>query len=78
MKPWSYILMKEISYFNSSQTVRSFWGSLMRAGTARRDHPDVQLNNVITLATRVRITILRVHFSNSIHVVVKVLCYMIL
>jgi hypothetical protein len=44
----------------SSQTVRSHWGSLMRAGTARKDYPDVQLNNVITLATRVRITILRV------------------
>ncbi len=46
--------------FYSSQTVCSHWGSLMRAGTARKDYPDVQLNNVITLATRVRITILRV------------------
>jgi hypothetical protein len=44
----------------SSQTVRSHWGSLMQAGTARREYPDVQLNNIITLATRVRIVIMRV------------------
>jgi hypothetical protein len=53
----------------SSQSVRSYWGSLMRAGTARRDYPDIQLNNIITLATRVRITILRV--SNGL-VIIKV------
>ncbi len=51
------------TFYFSSQTVRAHWGTLMMAGTARRDFPDIQLNNLITLATRVRILILRVEFS---------------
>jgi hypothetical protein len=41
-------------------TVRSYWGHLMRNGTARREHADIQVHNVVTLATRVRIQILKV------------------
>ncbi len=32
----------------------------MRNGTARREFPDIQIHNIMTLATRVRIQILRV------------------
>jgi hypothetical protein len=45
-----------------SATVRSYWGQLMRNGTARRDFSDIQVHNVVTLATRVRIHILKVIF----------------
>jgi len=34
----------------------------MRSGTARKDYADIQIHNVVTLATRVRITLLRVIF----------------
>ncbi len=43
-----------------SAAVRSYWGQLMQNGTARRDFSDIQLHNVVTLATRVRIHILKV------------------
>jgi len=43
-----------------SQTVRSHWGVLMRSGTAKRDFAEIQINNVVTLATRVRIQLLKV------------------
>jgi len=43
-----------------SQTVRSHWGVLMRSGVAKKEHANIQINNVVTLATRVRICILRV------------------
>jgi len=33
----------------------------MRSGTAKKDHPDIQIHNVVTLATRVRIILLRVN-----------------
>jgi hypothetical protein len=32
----------------------------MRSGVARKDYSDIQIHNVVTLATRVRITLLRV------------------
>jgi hypothetical protein len=35
---------------------------LMRNGTARRDYSDIQIHNIVTLATRVRIQILKVIF----------------
>jgi hypothetical protein len=59
----AYLHIKIFLFIFSSQTIRAHWGTLMRAGTARRDFPDVQLNNVITLATRVRIIILRVRMT---------------
>ncbi len=43
-----------------SQSVRSYWGVLMRSGAARKDYAELQIHNVVTLATRVRITLLRV------------------
>jgi hypothetical protein len=47
--------------------VRQKWGALMRSGDARKNFPKISINNVITLATRVRITLLKVfsslHFS---------------
>jgi hypothetical protein len=43
-----------------SQSVRSHWGTLMRSGAAKRDHPNILIHNVVTLGTRVRITLLRV------------------
>jgi hypothetical protein len=46
-----------------SQSVRSYWGVLMRSGAARRDYAELQIHNVVTLATRVRITLLRVTFK---------------
>ncbi len=62
-------------YFFRSFTVRSYWGQLMRDGTARRDFNDIQLHNVITLATRVRILILKVlnykEFIKSLKPVLK-------
>ena len=33
----------------------------MRSGDARKNFPKISINNVITLATRVRITLLKVH-----------------
>jgi len=40
--------------------VRNYWGQLMRNGTARRDFANVQIHNIITLATRIRIIIMKV------------------
>jgi hypothetical protein len=40
--------------------VRNHWGQLMRNGSARRDFPNLMVHNVITLGTRIRITILKV------------------
>jgi hypothetical protein len=37
-------MCNNLLYFYSSQTVCSHWGTLMRAGTARKDYPDIQLN----------------------------------
>jgi hypothetical protein len=52
-----------------SQSVRSHWGVLMRSGAAQKDYTDLQIHNVVTLATRVRITLLRVNFSVQISVI---------
>jgi hypothetical protein len=43
-----------------SSRVRNYWGELMRNGVARRDFANVQVHNVITLATRIRIIIMKV------------------
>jgi hypothetical protein len=40
--------------------VRNHWGQLMRTGTARKDFPNLMIHNVIMLATRIRITIMKV------------------
>jgi hypothetical protein len=37
----------------------------MRSGDARKNFPKISINNVITLATRVRITLLKVLFLAS-------------
>ncbi len=54
----------------SSRAVRTHWGHLVRTGVVKRDYRDVSVNNVITLGTRIRITILRVgpatHFYSSV------------
>ena len=44
-----------------SQIVRNRWGVLMRSGEARKKFPNNSVNNVITLATRVRIQLLKVN-----------------
>jgi hypothetical protein len=48
------------TFLDRSAAVRSYWGHLMRNGTARREFPDIQIHNIVTLATRVRIQILKV------------------
>ncbi len=42
--------------------MRSYWGVLMRSGAVKKDHPEIQIHNVVTLATRIRIIVLRVSF----------------
>jgi len=50
------------STFNPrSQIVRNRWGVLMRSGEARKKFPNNSVNNVITLATRIRIQLLKVN-----------------
>jgi hypothetical protein len=39
----------------------------MRSGVAKKEHPNLQINNVVTLATRVRICILRVSYFSFIN-----------
>jgi hypothetical protein len=46
--------------FHSSRAVRLHWGHLVRTGVVRREYGDISINNVITLGTRIRITVLRV------------------
>jgi len=46
-----------------SQLVRNRWGVLMRSGEARKKFPNISVNNVITLSTRVRIQLLKVRLS---------------
>ncbi len=46
--------------FVRSQTVRSYWGVLMRSGAAKHDFAEIQINNIVTLATRVWIQLMRV------------------
>ena len=46
-----------------SQIVRNRWGVLMRSGEARKKFPNISVNNVITLSTRVRIQLLKVRLS---------------
>ncbi len=46
--------------FIRSQIVRNRWGVLMRSGEAQKKYPNNSVNNVITLATRVRIQLLKV------------------
>jgi len=53
-------------HFTRSQTVRSHWGVLMRSGAAKRDFTEIQINNVVTLATRVRIQLLKVMYLDGI------------
>ncbi len=50
-------------YVSRSSVVRQKWGALMRSGDARKNFPKISINNVITLATRVRITLLKVFSS---------------
>jgi hypothetical protein len=45
----------------------------MRNGTARRDFSDIQIHNIVTLATRVRILILRVSPADSCYATTPVL-----
>ncbi len=40
--------------------VQNYWGQLMRNGTARKDFPNLMIHNLITLATRIRITVMKV------------------
>jgi hypothetical protein len=49
---------------NVEQSFRvwNYWGQLMRNGTARREFPNLMIHNVITLATRIRITVMKVIF----------------
>jgi len=46
--------------FLRSKAIRNHWGYLVRSGTVKRDYKEIQLSNVITLATRVRICVLKV------------------
>ncbi len=50
-----------IIFYFRSQIVRNRWGVLMRSGEARKKFPNNSVNNVITLATRVRIQLLKVN-----------------
>ena len=50
-----------IIFYFRSQLVRNRWGVLMRSGEARKKFPNNSVNNVITLATRVRIQLLKVN-----------------
>lgn len=47
-------------YFFRSKSIRNHWGYLVRSGVVKRDYSDIQLSNVITLATCVRICLLKV------------------
>jgi hypothetical protein len=38
----------------------------MRSGAAKRDFTEIQINNVVTLATRVRIQLLKVMYLDGI------------
>ena len=49
------------NFYFRSQLVRNRWGVLMRSGEARKKFPNNSVNNVITLATRVRIQLLKVN-----------------
>jgi hypothetical protein len=40
----------------------------MRSGAAKRDFTEIQINNVVTLATRVRIQLLKVIYLDGISV----------
>jgi hypothetical protein len=53
--------------FFSSRAVRTHWGHLVRTGVVKRDYRDVSVNNVITLGTRIRITILRVGLTTPFY-----------
>ncbi len=53
--------------------VRNFGGELMRNGVARRDFANVQVHNVVTLATRIRIIIMKVLSISSFTLLHKVI-----
>jgi hypothetical protein len=51
--------------FCSSRAVRAHWGHLVRTGVVKKDYRHISINNIITLGTRIRITILKVSFQIS-------------